>query len=74
MNANVSLDSSDKLLRQGFAVTATDIAVEALRHGRQVAPAAQHVQHDLRTPLSHLRNHLVHCEIALQSQATCLAE
>ena len=39
------------LLRQGFAVAATDFAVESLRHGRQVAPAAHHVQHDLRTPL-----------------------
>jgi len=39
------------LLRQGFAVTATDIAIESLRRGRQVAPTAHHVQHDLRTPL-----------------------
>ncbi len=39
------------LLEQGFADTAPDIAHNALLLGRQVAPAAGHVLHDLRTPM-----------------------
>lgn len=39
------------LLRQGLAVVATDIAVEALRTAQRSAPEAVFVGHDLRTPL-----------------------
>jgi SAM-dependent methyltransferase len=39
------------LLAQGFAVVATDIAPDALARCARNAPAAQLLQHDLRTPL-----------------------
>jgi len=39
------------LLREGLAVVATDLSMDALRVHREAAPAAMRLQHDLREPL-----------------------
>jgi SAM-dependent methyltransferase len=39
------------LLRQGFAVTATDISADALAQSALNAPGALHVRHDLQQPM-----------------------